>query len=52
MTNADRIREMTDEELLEELLSLISREVACADCFHKTGEKRLRVWLSLEVVKQ
>jgi len=49
MTNADRIREMTDEELLEELLSLISREVACADCFRKTGEKRLRVWLSLEV---
>lgn len=49
MTNADRIRKMNDEELLKELLSLISREVACADCFRKTGENRLRVWLSLEV---
>ena len=40
---------MNESELLKELLSLISKEVACADCFHKTGEKRLRVWLSLEV---
>lgn len=51
-TNADMIRAANDEELLRILLGLISREVACADCFRKTGEKRLRVWLSLEVVKQ
>ena len=49
MTNADKIRQMTNEELLEEIYKLMDNAAACPDCFHKTGKQRLRIYLDLKV---
>lgn len=48
MTNADAIRQMTDEELLEELYRLQGNAVACTDCWKKNGKERLRLYLGME----
>ncbi len=49
MTNADRIRQMTNEELLEEIYRLQGNAVACPDCYRKNGKQRLRIYLDLKV---
>jgi len=49
MTNADRIRQMTDEELLEELYKLQGNAAACPICFTNTGKERLRYYLECKV---
>lgn len=49
MTNADRIRQMTDEELLDEIYRLQGNATACVACWEKTGKERLRLYLSMEV---
>ena len=45
MTNADRIRQMTDEELCEEIFRLMDNAVACPECFKKSGKERLKLYL-------
>lgn len=49
MTNADRIRQMTDEELLETLYQLQGNAVACSTCYYKNGKERLEFWLKTKV---
>jgi len=44
-TNADKIRSMTDEELLEEIYRLEDNAVACPECFRKSGKERLKLYL-------
>ena len=48
MTNAERIRKMTDEELLEEIYRLMDNAVACPECFRKSGKERLRLYLRMK----
>lgn len=45
-TNADRIRAMTDEEMLEEIYRLQGNAAACPDCFQRNGKERLKYYLS------
>ena len=47
-TNADRLREMTDAELTEELYRLMGNAAKCPDCFWKSGRERLEMWIKLE----
>ena len=48
-TNADRLREMTDDELVDELYRIQGNAVACPDCYWKSGKERLDLWLKMEV---
>ena len=48
MTNADRIRQMNDKELLETIYQLQGNAVACSNCFYKNGKERLEYWLNLK----
>ena len=47
-TNADRVRHMTDEELLETIYQHMGNAAACPDCFRKNGKERLQMWLEME----
>lgn len=47
-TNADRIREMTDSELIEEIYRLMGNAAKCPDCFWKSGRERLEIWITME----
>lgn len=49
MTNAEKIRQMTDEELAEIIYKLQDNAVACPDCFRKNGKQRLELWLKTRV---
>ena len=49
MTNADRIRQMTDEELVEEIDRLQGNAAACPTCFQRNGKERLKYYLSRKV---
>ena len=51
MTNADRIRQMTDEELVEEIYRLQGNAAACPSCYLRHGKERLRYYLSCKVVE-
>lgn len=51
MTNADRIRAMTDEELLEEIYRLQGNAAACPACYLRHGKERLRYYLSCKVTE-
>ena len=48
MTNADRVRKMTDEELEELIYQFMGNAAACPDCFRKNGKERLQMWLAME----
>ena len=47
-TNADRVRHMSDEELLETIYQHMGNAAACPDCFRKNGKERLQMWLEME----
>ena len=47
-TNADMIRKMSDEELLEELYRIQGNATACVECWKKNGKERLRLFLETE----
>lgn len=49
MTNAERIRQMSDEELLETIYRLQENAVSCPVCLRNKGRERLKIWLSLPV---
>ena len=49
MTNADRIRQMTDEELLAEIYRLQGIATACVACWEKKGRMMLEHYLKSEV---
>ena len=51
MTNADRIRHMTDEELVEEIYKLQGNAAACPDCFRRNGKERLEYYLSRQTTE-
>ena len=46
-TNADKIRQMSDSELTEELYRLMGNAAKCPDCFWKSGRERLELYLKL-----
>lgn len=48
MTNAERLRQMTEEELIETIYQFMSNAVACPTCFYKNGKERLVLWMQLE----
>ena len=48
MTNADRVRKMTDEELLDVIYRFMGNAAACPDCFYRNGKERLKLWLELK----
>ena len=52
MTNADRIRQMSDEELLEEIYRLQGTAAACPACHVKHGKERLKYYLECKVEEQ
>jgi len=47
MTNADRVRKMTDEELLDLIYRFMGNAAACPTCYYNTGKERLKLWLEL-----
>ena len=47
-TNADRIRQMTDSELTEEIYRLMGNAAKCPECFWKSGRERLEMYLKME----
>ena len=47
-TNADRVRQMSDEELLETIYRHMGNAAACPDCFYKNGKERLQMWLEMD----
>ena len=49
MTNADRIRQMTDEELLAEIYRLQGIATACVACWENKGRMMLEHYLKSEV---
>ena len=49
MTNADRIRQMSDEELLEEIYRLQGNAAACPACYTRHGKERLKYYLECKV---
>ena len=49
MTNADKIRQMSDEELVEEIYKLQGNAAACPTCFQRNGKERLKYYLSRKV---
>ena len=46
-TNADRIRQMSDAELTEELYRLMGNAAKCPECFWKSGRERLEMYLKM-----
>jgi len=48
MTNADKLRRMTDDELLEQIYRLEDNAVACPDCFRRRGRVMLEHWLKAD----
>lgn len=48
-TNADRIRQMSDSELTEELYRLMGNAAKCPECFWKSGRERLEMYLKMRV---
>jgi len=48
MTNADRIRQMNDEELLAEIYRLQGIATACVACWEKKGRMMLEHYLKSE----
>ena len=49
MTNADRIRQMSDEELVEEIYRLQGNAAACPACYIRNGKERLRYYLNCKL---
>lgn len=49
MTNADRVRQMTDQELEDLIYRFMDNAAQCPVCFRNTGRERLRLWLELPV---
>ena len=47
-TNADRVRHMSDEELLDTIYRFMGNAAACPDCFYRNGKERLKLWLEME----
>ena len=47
MTNADRVRKMTDEELEELIYQFMGNAAKCPDCYYRNGRERLKLWLEL-----
>lgn len=47
-TNADRLREMTDSELTDEIYRLMGNAAKCPDCFWKSGRERLEFYMEQE----
>ena len=45
-TNADAIRQMTDEEMIVEISRLQDIAAACPSCHQKHGVERLRLYLT------
>lgn len=50
-TNADRIRQMSDSELTEELYRLMGNAARCPECFWKSGRERLEMYLKMREKK-
>lgn len=50
-TNADRIRQMSDSELTEELYRLMGNAAKCPECFWKSGRERLELYLKMREKK-
>lgn len=48
MTNAEKLRHMTDDELLEEIYRLQGTAVACPTCYYNKGKVMLEVYLKAE----
>lgn len=51
MTNADRVRQMTDDELEDLIYRFMDNAARCPTCFRNTGRERLRLWLELPVLE-
>ena len=47
-TQADRLREMSDSELTEEIYRLMGNAAKCPDCFWKSGRERLEMYMKME----
>ena len=47
-TNIERLREMSDSELTEEIYRLMGNAAKCPDCFWKSGRERLELYLKME----
>lgn len=45
MTNAEKLRHMTDDELLEEIYRLQGTAVACPTCYYNKGRQMLDIYL-------
>ena len=45
MTNAEKLRRMTDDELLDQIHRLQDNAVACPTCFRNRGKMMLEHWL-------
>ena len=45
MTNAEKLRRMTDDELLEQIYRLEDNAVVCPTCFKNRGKMMLEHWL-------
>lgn len=49
MTNADKIRQMTDEELAREIYRLQGTAMACPTCWMNKGRMMVEHYLKTEV---
>lgn len=47
-TNADKLREMTDSELTDEIYRLMGNAAKCPECFWKSGRERLEFYMESE----
>ena len=47
-TNADKLREMTDSELPDEIYRLMGNAAKCPECFWKSGRERLEFYMESE----
>ena len=52
MTNAERVRQMTDEELLDLIDRFMGNAAACPTCYYRNGKERLKIWLEMKVVEE
>ena len=52
MTNAERVRQMTDEELLDLIDRFMGNAAACPTCYYSNGKERLKIWLEMKVVEE
>lgn len=48
MTNAEKLRRMTDDEMLEQIYKLEDNALACPDCFRRRGKMMLEHWLKAD----